>query len=92
MKNSRFHYEIGCFINFCVQNEKGLKLILEQFWNSCPQNRFLGTPSGFGWADFLCLFADQRVGDTLGGFSFVFLNDVAVKALRGGNAGVAQLL
>lgn len=48
------------------------------------------TPTEFR-AEFLCLFTEQHVSDTLGGFGFVLLDDVRIEVLRSAGAGVAKL-
>ena len=40
----------------------------------------------------LCLFTDQHIGNTFRCLCLIFLDDVTVKILCGGDAGVTQLL
>ena len=53
-----------------------------RFWNTVREHR----------ADFLCLFPEQYIRDTLRCLGFILFDNVAVEVLRGGYAGVAQLL
>ena len=52
----------------------------------------LGHRLGLPWAEFLCLFPEQHIRNTLSCLGFVLFDDMAVKVFRGIHAGVAQLL
>lgn len=65
---------------------------LGQFWvNGSKNSEVCKLSDQFGQL-FSCLFAQKNIRDTLGGFGFVLLDDMAVKALCRVYAGVPQLL
>ena len=89
---SGIHSEYRIFSNFLMKFHRLPLHSLGQFWvNGSINSEVCKLSDQFGQL-FLCLFSQKNIRDTLGGFGFVLLDDMAVKALCCVYAGVPQLL